>query len=218
MTGVQKLGVLLVVLGLLYVGWLRRSSKRASTADLSSGAVASGPAAEQIAGRVRRDASGPPPALVLAWVQGTYVDTTMATSRHDRVAGAKQAVRSPATMVVDDSSVRWDRDGAVDVTVAGARLLGVSLERDPSGGAMGRTQIVRVSWQADNGDHQSTTFLPRARADSPALVCAVQRLMKMCISEGEAGHGGGSIQDAPARPEPGPQDRVEAAATQDGTP
>jgi len=88
MTGVQKLGVLLVVLGLLYVGWLRRSSKRASTADPSSGAVASGPAAEQIAGRVRRDASGPPPALVLAWVQGTYVDTTMATSRHDRVAGS----------------------------------------------------------------------------------------------------------------------------------
>ncbi len=41
MTGVQQLGVLLVVLGLLYVGWLRRSSKRASTADLSSGAVSS---------------------------------------------------------------------------------------------------------------------------------------------------------------------------------
>jgi hypothetical protein len=222
MTGVQKLGVLLVVLGLVYalwyVGWLRRSSKRTSIVDLSSGTVVREPAAGQIARRVRHDASGPPPALVATWVQGTYLDTTMATSRHDRVAAAKTAERQPATMAVDDSSVRWERDGAVDVTVAGARLLGVSLERDPSGRAMGRTQIVRVSWQADNGDQQSTTFLPRGRADSAALVSAVQRLMKMCTSQGEAGHDGGSTQDVPAQPERGPQDRVDAATPQDGTP
>ena len=222
MRGLQVVGVALVVLGLLYavfyVGWLRRSSKRASTADLSSGTVVSAPAADQIARRVRRNPSGPPLPLVLAWVQGTYLDTTMATSRHDRVAEAKLAVRAPANMVVDDSCVRWERESAVDVTVAGSQLLGVSVERDPSGRAMGRTPIVRVSWQADNGDHQSTTFLPRGRADVAALVLAVQRLMRMCTSEGEAGHGGSSTQEVPAQTEPGPQDRVEAATPQDGTP
>ena len=194
-------GVALVVLGLLYavfyVGWLRRSSKRTSIAAPSSGAVAPEPATGQIAARVRRDASEPPLALVLAWVQGTYLGTTMATSRHDRVAAAKVAVRAPATMVVDDSVVRWEREDAADVTVAGTRLLGVSLERDPSGKAIGRTQIVRVAWQADNGEHQATTFLPRRRADSAALVSAVERLMRIA-----------PIQDAPAQTETGPQDRV----------
>ena len=213
MTGVQKVGVLLIAMGLLYallyVGWLRRSREDAPVAGMLSGKAATDPAA----GPEQRSASGSPRALTLAWVEGTYIGTTMAVSRHERVEAAKLAERAPATMVVDDGRVRWERDGTGDVTVAGTRLLGVSLERDPAGSA--RTDIIRVSWRTDNGDHKSAGFLPRKRADSAALVSAVERLMRIGASNGEVGHDRGSIQDAVALPEPGPQDQVEAATTQD---
>lgn len=222
MTGGQKVGVLLIVLGLLYVvfyaGLLRRSRKDPAAAGMVSGTAAAESAAGPNARSERRADARPPGALTLAWVEGTYIGTTTAISRHDRVAAAGVAVRARASMVVNDSSVRWERDGTGDIRVAGSRLLGVNLERDPAGKFMSRTRIVLVSWQAEGGDRQATAFLPRKRDDSAVLVSAVQRLMKIDASSREVDQGGGSIQDAPAQPEPGSQSQVEAANTQDGTP
>ena len=223
----KVIGVLLIVMGLLYallyVRWLRRPRTDVSATKPLPGPVP-GPAVSQTArtgrpsaadtarpsatGTGRPSAAGSPPALTLAWAEGTYIGTTMAVSRHERVVAAKLAMRTRATMVVDDSFVRWERDGTGDLTVAGARLLRVSLERDPAGRAMSRTHIIRVSWKADNGDCKATAFLPRKGADSAPLVCAVQQLMKI----------GASIQDTPAQIETGPQSQVEAAMTPDGTP
>lgn len=162
MTRVQAVGVLLIGLGLIYAvmyaGWLRRRRKHASAA------VAPEPVA------------APPSARNLARVEGTYISTTMDTSRLDRVAAAGLGVRAKATMVVDDRFVRWEREGADDVRVSGTRLLRVSRERGLPGKLIGQTRIVLVSWHADNGDRYATGFLPRRRADSAALVEAVQRL------------------------------------------
>jgi hypothetical protein len=222
MTGGQKAGVLLIVLGLLYalfyVGWLRLSRNGPPAAGMVSGPPATEPATGPTAGSERRAAARPPGALTLAWVEGTYIGTTTAISRHERVAAAGVAVRARANMVVNDSSVRWERDGTGDIRVAGGRLLGVNLGRDPAGKFMSRTRIVLVSWQAEGGDRQATAFLPRKRDDSAVLVSAVQRLMKIDASSREVDQDGGSIQDAPAQPEPGPQRQVKAAKTQDETP
>jgi hypothetical protein len=132
--------------------------------------------------------------LTLAWVEGTYLGTTIAISRQKRVAVAGLGGRARATMVVDDSTVRWEREGSVVVRVAGPRLQGVSLERSLAGTLLGRARLVVVEWRTDHGtggDRNVTRFLPRARADSAALVSAVQRLMEF----------GPSIDDLPTTPD-----------------
>jgi hypothetical protein len=118
--------------------------------------------------------------LTLAWVEGTYLSTTVALSRHEHVPVAGLGGRARATMVVDDSAVRWEREGADAIRVAGPLLLGVSVEGSLKSRLLGRAQLVLVSWSPDDGedsDRQVTRFLPRARADSAALVSAVNRLM-----------------------------------------
>jgi len=126
-------------------------------------------------------------ALTLAWVEGTYLGTTIALSRHGHVAVAGLGERGRAAMVVDDSTLRWERQGSEVLRVAGSRLLGVGLERRLVETLLGRSKGVRVEWttdptdradQTDQTDRIVTRFRPRARADSSALVSAVQRLME----------------------------------------
>jgi hypothetical protein len=117
-------------------------------------------------------------ALTLAWVEGTYLGTTIALSRHEHVAVEGLGERGRATMVVDDSTVRWERQGSEVLRVTAAHLLGVGLERRLAGTLLGRAQSVRLEWSADHTDRNVTRFQPRARADSSALVSAVQRLME----------------------------------------
>jgi len=120
-------------------------------------------------------------ALTLAWVEGTYLGTTIALSRHEHVAVDGLDERARATMVVDDRTLRWERQGSEVLRVAGSRLLGVGLERRLVEMLLGRAKRVRVEWTADptdQTDRNVTRFQPRARADSCALVSAVQRLME----------------------------------------
>jgi hypothetical protein len=201
--GVPALGLLLIVAGvvyaLVYIGWLRRARTRATAAGRSTdtGIVTdTGTAIEPAAASVTEPVTEPaqPRPLTLAWVEGTYVSTTTAVSRQERVAAAGLGVRARATMVVDDSTVRWERLGASEVRVAGPRLLGVSLGRSLAGRFPGRAHLVLVTWTADddrNGDRFVTGFRPRSRADSAVLVSAVQRLMKI----------GGPIRDALMTPD-----------------
>jgi hypothetical protein len=205
--GVQALGLLLIAAGVVYalgyVGWLRRSHRRATAAGRSTdkGIVTdTGTAIEPAAASVTEPLTEPvtepaqPRPLTLAWVEGKYVSTTTAVSRQERVAAAGLGVRARATMVVDDSTVRWERLGASEVRVAGPRVLGVSLGRSLAGRFPGRAHLVLVTWTADddkNGDRFVTGFRPRSRADSAVLVSAVQRLMKI----------GGPIRDALKTPD-----------------
>ena len=123
--------------------------------------------------------------MTLAWVEGTYLGTTKAISRQERVAAPGLGEPARATMVVDDSTVRWEREGTGEVRVAGSRLLGVSMEREAADKFVGQAHLVLVSWNADSDkddERYVTGFLPRSRADSAVLVSAVQRLMKIGAS------------------------------------
>ena len=117
-------------------------------------------------------------ALTLAWAEGTYLGTTTALSRHEHVAVAGLGEHGRATMVVDDRTMRWERQGPDVFRVAGSRLLGVGMEGSLVETLLGRAKRVRVEWTTDHTDHTVTRFQPRARADSAALVSAVQRLME----------------------------------------
>ena len=176
MTGLRAVGVGLVGLGLVYalvyVVWLRRSRSSVDQADVvepATGAEAEGDAA----------GADVPGATTLATAEGTYLGTTMAISRNERVDAPGLGVSTPATMLVDETSIRWQRDGASEIQAAGTRLLGVSLQRGMAATLLGRARIVVVSWHADNGDRYSTDFRPRRRAHSTDLVHAVQQLMKI---------------------------------------
>jgi len=193
LTGIMAAGALLIVVGvvcaLLYAGWLHRSRRGASAAAMLTDTAATERAASRIVGPEPIAASGLPRALTLAWVEGTYVSTTVAISRHERVAVAGLGERARAAMVVDDSAVRWEREGIGDVRVAGPKLVGVSLERGMASRLLGQAHLVLVSWNADsgkNGDRYITGFLPRNRMDSAVLASAVQRLMKIGASIDDA--------------------------------
>ena len=116
--------------------------------------------------------------LTLAWVEGTYLGTTIALSRHEHVAVEGLGERGRATMVVDESTVRWERQDDEVLRVTAAHLLGAGLERSLAGTLLGRAKSVRVQWSADHTDRNVTRFQPRARTDSAALVSAVQRLIE----------------------------------------
>ena len=133
-------------------------------------------------------------ALTLAWVEGTYLGTTTALSRHEHVAVVGLGERGRATMVVDESTVRWERQGCEVLLVTASHLRGAGLERSLAGTLRGRAQSVRVEWSADHTDRNVTRFQPRARADSAALVSAVQRLIEF----------GPATDDSPTTPD-GPQ-------------
>lgn len=183
MTWVGALAVLLIVLGVVYTlvsaRWLPASRHG------TSAALATEPAASRIAGSEPTTAAGLPRPLTLAWVEGTYLRTTMAISGQEPVTAAGPGLRARATMVVDDSAVRWEREGTADVRVAGPRLLGVSLESATAQRFPGQAHHVLVSWMADNGDHYVTGFRPRNRAEPAVLVSAVQRLMKIGVPIGD---------------------------------
>jgi hypothetical protein len=142
-------------------------------------------------------------AITLAWAAGTYLNTTTAISRQERVAATGLDVRAKANMVVDDGAVRWEREDLGEVRIAGPRLLGASLKRDLAAQLRGQAHIVLVSWRADKdthgneGDRYVTSFLPRTRADSAVLVSAVQRLMRI----GAASDHANLTDDGPTTPD-----------------
>jgi hypothetical protein len=131
-------------------------------------------------------AAGSPPSMTLAWSEGTYLSTTIALSRQERVGVSGLDMRAKANMVVDDSSVRWEREGLGELRVAGRRLVGVSLKHSLTDMLLGQAKLVLVSWRAGDRDKDAqmadlhvTGFLPRSRSDSAALASALQRLIEM---------------------------------------
>jgi hypothetical protein len=225
-TLLQVLMVLLILAGLvyalMYVGWLPRPHGSASSAgtlaDVGNSAGSANPQSsvgqasesdyDRGDGRVvatdrdddELNAAGSPQSMTLAWGDGTYLSTTIALSRHERVGATGLDTRVKANMVVDDSSVRWEREGLGELRVAGRRLVGVSLKHSLTDMLLGQAKVVAVSWRASNksvgstvnrddgkdddsdgqhGDLYVTGFLPRSRTDSAALASAMQRLMKM---------------------------------------
>ena len=199
MSRTQAVGVLLIALGviyaLMYLGWVRRARRHQSAAIATTPRPA--PPASTPVATYHLDAPSPEaapaeaqpteelplgqfelPIALDTWaeVEGTYVSTTVALSRHERVSAAGLGARAEATMVVDAAGVRWDRQGAVPVHVDGHLVTGVRTDRGMAGKFVGQPRIVVVAWRAPDGAIFETGFLPRYKADIEPLLAAVERL------------------------------------------
>jgi membrane protein implicated in regulation of membrane protease activity len=164
-TRLQAVGVMLVALGLiyalLYAAWVRKRRQHESAAI----------AAER--NRTTRDHSIEAPALkekpAQVIVEGTYVSTTTAENRLERVTVEGLGNRARATLVVSrgdaDELVRIDRQGEATVVIPAARLRSARRERGMVGKFVGANRLVVLQWRAENGDVYETGFLPRYKAD-----------------------------------------------------
>jgi hypothetical protein len=164
-TRLQAVGVMLVALGLiyalLYAAWLRKRREHESAAI----------AAER--SRTTRDHSLEAPALkekpaqVIA--EGTYVSTTTAESRLERVTVEGLGNRAKATLIVSrgdaDELVRIDRVGEATVIIPAARLISARRGRGMVGKFVGANRLVILQWKTEDGDIYETGFLPRYKAD-----------------------------------------------------
>jgi hypothetical protein len=163
MTRTQAVGVVLIALGLiyalLYAAWLRKRRRHPSAAVAVAGVDGRGRAAEA------------PGAAVTA--EGTYVSTTTAASRHERVAVAGLGNRARATMTVrrgePDELVRFERQGESAVVIPRGRLVQVRRDRGMAGKFVGSSRLLVLQWRADDDAIYETGFLPRYRADLDRL-------------------------------------------------
>jgi hypothetical protein len=156
---------MLVALGLiyalLYAAWVRKRRQHESAAI----------AAER--SRTTRDHALEAPALkekpaqVIA--EGTYVSTTTAESRLERVTVEGLGNRAKATLIVSrgdvDELVRIDRVGEATVIIPAARLISARRERGMVGKFVGANRLVVLQWRTEGGDTYETGFLPRYKAD-----------------------------------------------------
>ncbi len=165
MTRLQAVGVLFVALGLiyalLYAAWLRKRRRHASAAIVAERERTS-------SGEV----SDPPPAKAspaALSVEGTYVSTTTAVSRLERVTVEGLGNRASATLLITrgapEQLVRIERQGESTVLITGPRLVSVRRDRGMVGKFVGGNRLLVLQWRADGGDLYETGFLPRYRAD-----------------------------------------------------
>jgi hypothetical protein len=165
MSRLQAVGVMLVALGLiyavLYAGWVRKRRQHASAA---------------IAAERRRTDGGTPEAPSLhdervarVVVEGTYVSTTTADNRFERVVTEGLGNRARATLTVQrgsaDQLVRIERQGESTVIIPASRLVSVRRDRGMVGKVVGANRMLVIRWTTPEGDLYDTGFLPRYRAD-----------------------------------------------------
>jgi hypothetical protein len=156
---------MLVALGLIYAVLFAAGLR-------TRRALASGASAAERSRTTRDHALEAPalkekPAQVVA--EGTYVSTTVADSRLERVTVEGLGNRARATLVVSrgnvDELVRIDRQGEATVVIPAARLVSARRGRGMVGKFVGANRLVVLQWRAENGDLYETGFLPRYKAD-----------------------------------------------------
>ena len=180
MTRLQAVGVLLVALGLiyalLYAAWLRKRSRHASAAiaaerartEAGAGTDAGGgdTAGDDTATTGTTASAGTAARLT---VEGTYVSTTTAVSRLERVTVEGLGNRARATLVITrgtpEELVRIERQGESTVLITGPRLVSVRRDRGMVGKFVGSNRMLVLQWRADDDALYETGFLPRYRAD-----------------------------------------------------
>jgi hypothetical protein len=173
MTRLQAVGVLLVALGLiyglLYVAWLRKQRRHTSAAVAAGARDAGTPGAG--------DSSASQPAGAQLVVEGTYVSTTTAVSRLERVTVEGLGNRARATLTVTrgnpEELVRIERQGESTVVVTAGRLVSVRRDRGMVGKFVGSNRMLVLQWRADDDTLYETGFLPRYKADVERVEAAL---------------------------------------------
>jgi hypothetical protein len=160
-TRLQAVGVMLIALGLvygvLYAAWLRKQRRHGSASIATDDRAASG----------RAD--------VVA--EGTYISTTTAQSRLERVTVEGLGNRARATLTVRrgdaDQLVRIERQGESTVVIPAARLVAARRDGGMAGKWVGAKRVVVLQWRAEDGAVYETGFLPRHRADIDRIESAL---------------------------------------------
>ena len=137
-------------------------------------------------GRVRRqsDLEAPPGAPegfsadLLDGVEAVYVSTTVAGQYLERVAPHGLGVRSTALVQVGRDGALLARQGAPDVFIPRAALLGVRLERGMVGKVVDRDGLVVLTWSLGEATLDTGLRL-RHRADRARVVEAVAALQEV---------------------------------------
>lgn len=160
--GAVVLGSVLVVWGLMYVGWRSRGRRQRALAA---------PQADAPAGFT---------ADLLAPTDGIYVSTVRAGDWLDRVVAHGLGARSTAVLSAGGApgaaGVQWRRQGAPDVFVPACDLVGVRLGRGQAGKFTAEPGIVVLTWRL-GGDLVDTAFRPRERAAAGVVEQALARLV-----------------------------------------
>jgi hypothetical protein len=173
MTRLQAVGVLLVALGLiyalLYLAWLRKQRRHTSAAVVASAGADTDVADTGVpdTGVPGGSSSGPAGARLV--VEGTYVSTTTAVSRLERVTVEGLGNRARATLTVNrgnpEELVRIERQGESTVVVTAARIVSVRRDRGMVGKFVGSNRMLVLQWRGDDDALYETGFLPRYKAD-----------------------------------------------------
>jgi hypothetical protein len=164
-TRLQAVGVLLVALGLiyslLYAAWLRKRRRHVSAAiaaereRTSGGDVDVAPRSTASQGQLS--------------VEGTYVSTTTAVSRLERVTVEGLGNRARATLLITrgtpEELVRIERQGESTVLITGPRLVSVRRDRGMVGKFVGSNRLLVLQWRGSDDALYETGFLPRYKAD-----------------------------------------------------
>ena len=142
---------------LLLRGWRRRAARQADLPPLPAAPASTGAA--------------------IAAAEGSYVTTTREGDWLDRIVVHGLGIRGPARMSVEEAGVRYERQGAAEVFVPAAALVGVRLERGMAGKFVEEGGLVVVTWQ--HGERGlDTGFRPRYAEDRDPLVAAVAMLLR----------------------------------------
>ena len=183
----QAVGVMLIALGLvyalLYAAWLRKQRRHTSAAIAAERPGAEGGGAgAPVPGEERAAA---------AVAEGTYISTTTAESRLERVTVEGLGNRARATLTVRrgdaDQLVRIERQGESTVLIPATRLVAARRDGGMAGKWVGANRVVVLQWRADDGAVYETGFLPRHRADVERIESALWwHTGETTATEGEA--------------------------------
>lgn len=147
--------VLLIIFGLLALGWRNRLRRQAGIDPLPV---------------VPAELSAP-----VLRVEGQYVATTTEGDWLDRLAVHSLGIRTNAVVQVHPEGVLINRSGAPDIFIAADRLDGVRLEGGMAGKFVEAGGLVVLSWHL--GDQLvDTGFRTRAAAEKTPLVTALTAL------------------------------------------
>lgn len=189
MSRLQAVGVMLIALGLvyalLYAAWLRKQRRHTSAAIAierrggeggEGGAAAAAPEEEGAAAIV---------------AEGTYISTTTAESRLERVTVEGLGNRARATLTVrrgdPDQLVRIERQGESTVLIPATRLVAARRDGGMAGKWVGANRVLVLRWRAEDGAVYETGFLPRHRADVERIESALWwHTGETTATEGEA--------------------------------
>jgi hypothetical protein len=119
--------------------------------------------------------AGPSPVDPADGVEGVYGSTTTHGDWLDRIAVHGLGVRSNARLSVTDEGVFFAREGAPDLFIPAADLIGAELAPGVAGKVTGGEGVVLVTWRL--GERTvDTGFHPRAKAVREGLVEAINQL------------------------------------------